>query len=217
VWDVPDDVDDRTAITLGIAGTGAYLPLESAAIQPGESVLVLGGTGTLGQLALQMARRMGAGRVVAAARGPAALARVVDSGVADAAVRLGTDDDAGALRAESGGEGFDVVLDLVYGEPFQAALKATRWGARLVTVGTLAGPTAVVPAGDMLFRTHSTVGTGQRSPEDRRRVWELLLGMAREDRLAVDSTEFPLERADEAWQAQVASPHAKVFITVAGA
>src|SRR5690606_19294877 len=41
VWDVPDDIDDRTAIALGIAGTGALVPLEQAAIRPGERVLVL--------------------------------------------------------------------------------------------------------------------------------------------------------------------------------
>ena len=60
VWDVPDDVDDALAITMGIAGTGALLPLEQARIQPGETVLILGATGTLGQLALQLARILGA-------------------------------------------------------------------------------------------------------------------------------------------------------------
>ncbi|MDB5455426.1 MAG: Alcohol dehydrogenase zinc-binding domain protein, partial [Caulobacter sp.] len=68
VWDVPDDVDDRTAITMGIAGTGILVPLEAANIQPGESVLILGATGVLGQIGLQLARSLGAGRVVAAAR-----------------------------------------------------------------------------------------------------------------------------------------------------
>ena len=61
VWDVPDDVDDRTAITLGIAATGALVPLELARIQPGEQVLILGATGTLGLLALQLARRLAPG------------------------------------------------------------------------------------------------------------------------------------------------------------
>ena len=63
VWNVPDDVDDKTAISMGIAATGAIVPLEKAQIQKGEKVLVLGATGTLGQIALQLARGMGAGKV----------------------------------------------------------------------------------------------------------------------------------------------------------
>lgn len=135
VWDVPDDVDDALAITMGIAGTGALLPLEQARIQPGETVLILGATGTLGQLALQLARILGAGRVVGAARDAAALERLRARGLADAVVALGGTDDAVALKAVAG-EGFDVVLDGVCGAPMLAALKATRWGARILTVGT---------------------------------------------------------------------------------
>jgi NADPH2:quinone reductase len=76
VWDVPDGVDDRTAIAMGIAATGALVPLEQANIKAGENVLILGATGTLGQIALQLARYLGAGRVVAAARNGTALARL---------------------------------------------------------------------------------------------------------------------------------------------
>lgn len=213
VWDVPDGVDDLTAITMGIAGTGALVPLEDARIAPGESVLVLGGTGVLGQIALQLARLLGAGRVVAAARGEAGLTRVVERGIADAGVVLGGDEDAAALRDESG-EGFDVVLDMVYGAPFLAALKATRWGARVVTIGTLAGPTALVPAGDLLFRSHTTIGTGQRAPADRRAIWERLLVLARDERIEVDAVRHPLDEVERAWAEQVASPHAKVLIDI---
>ena len=58
---------------------------------------------------------------------------------ADAVVVLGRDDDAAALKAVAG-DGFDVVLDGVCGPPLLAALKATRWGARILTIGTGAGP-----------------------------------------------------------------------------
>src|ERR1700759_1078311 len=47
VWEVPDDVDDKTAISLGIAGTGAIVPLQHASIKSGDNVLILGATGTL--------------------------------------------------------------------------------------------------------------------------------------------------------------------------
>ncbi|GGL41912.1 hypothetical protein [Nocardia jinanensis] len=61
VWDVPDDV---TAIAMGIAGTGILVPLEAARLGPGDRLLVLGGTGTLGQLGLQLGRHLGARKVL---------------------------------------------------------------------------------------------------------------------------------------------------------
>jgi NADPH2:quinone reductase len=210
VWDVPDDVDDKTAITMAIAGTGAFVPLEQAQIKDGETVLILGATGTLGQLALQLARQLGAGRVVGAARDRSALDRLLQRGIADAVVRLGQGDDVSALQAEAG-DGYDVVLDIVYGEPFVAALKATRWGARIMSIGVQAGVTATVSLGDLLFRTHTCVGTGQRSPADRRAIWQRLLDLAREHAITVDYVDYSLDQATEAWQAQLASPHAKIL------
>jgi NADPH2:quinone reductase len=217
VWDVPDAIDDATAILMGIAGTGVLLPLEVAQLRKDDALLVLGGTGALGQLALHLGRHLGAGRVVAAARDATALADVHNRGLADQVVVLGADDDADRLRAASGTNGFDVVIDLVYGKPFESALAATRWGARLVTVGTLAGATAVVPASALLYRTHTTVGTGQRPPSERRAVWHRLMEIAAACDLRIPTVVHPLEAAPVAWQAQVGSPHGKVLIDVNGA
>lgn len=213
VWDVPEGVDDRTAISMGIAATGAIVPLEQARIQPGENVLILGATGTLGQIALQLARHLGAGRVVGAARSADALQRLQSRGLADAVVRLGSNDDVTALKDAANG-GFDVVLDLVCGAPLLSALKATRWGARIMTIGTGAGRQIQLDMADLLFRTLSTIGTGQRPPADRRAIWLRLLTIARERKLSVDYLDFDLEHAAEAWAAQVAGPHAKITARV---
>ncbi|MBN9694909.1 MAG: zinc-binding dehydrogenase [Zoogloea sp.] len=215
VWDVPDGVDDRTAIAMGIAATGALVPLEQANIKAGESVLILGATGTLGQIALQLARYLGAGRVVAAARNGMALARLAERGIADATVRLGGDDDVAALKAASG-DGFDVVLDLVCGQPMLNALKATRWGARILTIGTGAGRQVNLDIADLLFRSLSCVGTGQRPPADRRAIWERLLVIAREQNIVVDYVDYSLDQAADAWAAQVDGPHAKITARIRG-
>ncbi len=214
VWDVPDDIDDRTAITMGIAGTGILVPLEAANIQPGESVLILGATGVLGQIGLQLARGLGAGRVVAAARSQAALDRLVERGLADAGVALGGENDTEALKAASGGDGFDVVLDLVFGKPFLSAVKATKWGARLITIGTGAGRVVELNIGDLLFRTLTCIGTGQRPPADREAIWRRLLAMQKDQTLTVDYVDYDFADASEAWAAQVSGPHAKITAKV---
>jgi NADPH:quinone reductase len=215
VWPVPDDIDDKTAISMGIAATGALVPLEKAQIQRGENVLIIGATGTLGQIALQLARRLGAGHVVAAARSLEALQRLQSYGPADAVVPMGGSDDAAALKAASNG-GFDVVLDGVCGAPLLAALKATRWGARIMTIGTGAGRQINLDMADLLFRTLSTIGTGQRPAADRRAIWERLLAMHRERKFSIDYVDFTFEQAAQAWAAQVAGPHAKVTARIRG-
>lgn len=215
VWNVPDWVDDKTAITMGIAATGALVPLEHANIRKGEQVLVLGATGTLGQVALQLARYLGAGRVVAAARSAESLQRLKARGIADEVVVLGGEDDVSALKAAAG-EGFDVVLDLVCGQPMLNTLKATRWGARILTIGTGAGRQVNLDIADLLFRSLSCIGTGQRPPSERREIWDRLLRISRDENIQVDYLDYTLDQAAEAWASQVAGPHAKITARIRG-
>jgi NADPH2:quinone reductase len=209
VWEVPDDVDDKTAISLGIAATGAIVPLQQANIRSGENVLILGATGTLGRIALQLARRFGAGHIVGASRSKSALAKLKQQGLADEVVALGEPDDVTALKAVSR-EGFDVVLDLVCGQPLLNALKATRWQARIMTIGTGAGRQINLDVADLLFRTLSVVGTGQRAPQDRQAIWQGLLEMNRQQKFEIEYADYSLALATEAWQAQLKGPHAKI-------
>jgi NADPH:quinone reductase len=209
VWEVPDDVDDRTAISLGIAATGAIVPLQQANIKSGENVLILGATGTLGRIALQLARRFGAGYIVGASRSSSVLGKLKQQGLADEVVVLGEADDVATLKAASK-EGFDVVLDLVCGQPLLNALKATRWQARIMTIGTGAGRQINLDMADLLFRTLSVVGTGQRSPQDRQAIWQGLLEMNRQKRFEIEYVDYPLSRVAEAWQAQQKGVHAKI-------
>jgi len=213
VWEVPDNIDDKTAIAMGIAATGALVPLENAKIQAGEKVLILGATGTLGQIALQLARYLGAGHVSAAARNQASLDKLLERGICDSIVCLGSDDDAAALK-EDAGEGYDVVLDLVCGQPMLNALKATRWGARIMTIGTGAGREVNLDMALLLFRTLSVVGTGQRPPADRENIWRRLLKIAEQENIEIDYLDFDFADADQAWQAQIDGPHAKITARV---
>lgn len=211
VWPCPAQLSDDQIIALAISGTGALLPLEEAHIGAGENVLVLGATGPVGQIALQLARLLGAGRVVAAARNAERLAALTARGWADATVQLGMGDDEAALQAAAHG-GFDVVLDVIYGPPAEAAMRATRPGARMMSIGVQAGHTVTLSLRDLVFRSHIGVGTGQRPAAERRAAFERLMAMAIGHGLVVDTIVFPFDRAAEAWAAQAGSPHAKIVI-----
>jgi NADPH:quinone reductase-like Zn-dependent oxidoreductase len=208
---VPDGLDDDLAVALGIAGLAAWLPLtRHANVANGESVLVLGATGVVGSIAIQAAKILGAGRVVAAGRNPEALEKVRDLG-ADATVQLGTSDDAEALQKEAG-DGFDVVIDPVYGEPFLAALSATAVGATLVTIGQGAGAAVGVPFRALMGRTHVGHGNTMMPAEVLRAGYEEITQHAADGRIRVETTRYRLAEAEKAWHAQADGPHVKIGI-----
>jgi NADPH2:quinone reductase len=211
VWPIPPEVDNAQAAAIGVSGTGALIALEQAAIVPGDRVLVLGATGVLGQLGLQIARDLGAGLLVAASRNPVALKRLRDRGLADDTVQIGQGDDVGALRNASQG-GWDVVLDIVFGEPGAAALKTAAKGARIMCVSRMASPTMMVDLVDLGFKTMSSVGTGIRPPLERRKAFERLMALAVRGKLSIDVTRYSLDRAPEAWGALINSPYSKIVI-----
>ena len=122
---LPDGLDDATAAGIANPAMSSWVALTSRAkFVAGESVLILGATGAAGQLAVQIAKRRGARRVVAAGRNPVALDKLKTLG-ADSVISLDQAPDAliAALRAEFDG-GIDIVLDYVWGAPAEATLKA---------------------------------------------------------------------------------------------
>ena len=116
--DVPDGADPAVAAGLGIAGLAGWLPFAwRAPLEGGENVLVLGATGSVGLVAVQTAKLLGAGRVVAAGRSAAGLERAVSAG-ADATVRLDEADDlVAAFKDAFGGDGPSYVFDPLWGAP----------------------------------------------------------------------------------------------------
>src|SRR4051812_8851841 len=145
--DVADGVDDAVAAALGNTGLAAWLALTwRGGLQAGETVLVLGATGALGGVAVQAARVLGAGRVVAADLAGTGLAALRERG-ADAVVELDTTDDLAApFREGAGGDGVDVTIDALWGEPALAAMQAAAFFARHVEIGNVAGAEIVLPA-----------------------------------------------------------------------
>jgi NADPH:quinone reductase-like Zn-dependent oxidoreductase len=212
--ELPDEVDDALAAALGSSGTTAWLALERAQLEQGETVLILGATGVLGQVALQLARLQGAGRLVAAGRNADRLGRARELG-ADAVVQL----HEGTGRVElteafkdAGGGGVDVIVDPLFGEPAAAALEAGNSGARLVNVGRVAGSESVFTPATLRNKAALGLSTHYLATEEKKRVYCALVDLALEGRLTIDHDVIPLERIGEAWRRQAASPGQKLII-----
>jgi NADPH2:quinone reductase len=135
----------------------------------GESVLILGATGVAGQLAVQIAKRLGARRVVAAGRNPDALAILPSLG-ADAVISLDQPEDAliAAFRAEYE-TGIDVVLDYLWGPPAESLLKAISQKGlgkvassrvRFTQIGSSAGTEITLPAATLRSSGLELIGSG---------------------------------------------------------
>src|ERR671925_49946 len=125
VVEVPERADPALAAGLGIAGLAGWLPFAwRAPLTGGENVLVLGATGSVGLVAVQAAKLLGAARVVAAGRSRAGLERAAQHG-ADAILQLDeTRDLVASFKDAFGGDGPGYVFDPLWAEPGAAAVLA---------------------------------------------------------------------------------------------
>jgi NADPH:quinone reductase-like Zn-dependent oxidoreductase len=215
--ELPDAVDDGLAVALGISGLAAWLPLAwRAQLRPGETVLVLGATGVVGQLAVQAARLLGAGRVVAAGRDPAMLEHAKRLG-ADATVDLGAttggEELAAAFRDAAGG-GIDLVHDPLWGPPAEAAVEALAVGGRLVQLGQSAGAEATLYSATIRGRQIGVLGyINALAPADvRREAYRTLVEHAAAGRIAVEAERLPLSQVADAWERVQRSAHRKLLL-----
>jgi NADPH2:quinone reductase len=207
--EVPEGVDDALAACFGIAGLTAWLAVEwRGGLVEGETVLVLGASGAVGQIAVQAARLLGAGRVVAAARDP----KAAEGAAADEVVAL-QGDMAAALREATGG-GAELTIDPLWGAPAAAAAEAAAFGGRIVHLGQSAGPESTLRSGVVRGKALDIRGFSlmPAPQEEKARAYGLMLEHAAAGRLAIDHATLPLERVAEAWERQAAFPHGKLVL-----
>jgi NADPH:quinone reductase-like Zn-dependent oxidoreductase len=214
-YPVPDGLDPALAVCLGVSGLAAWCGLEwRGRLAPGDTVLVLGASGIVGQIGVQAAKLLGAGRVVAAARDRVALERAGARG-ADAIVSLGEEDLSDALRSASGGDGFDVVLDPLWGAPAVAAMSATKPFGRFVNLGQSAAAETSLPSVLVRSKPLDLVGyTNYTAPEDvKAAAYERMAAHALAGEIEVEIERLRLEDVPAAWERQGTSPHVKlVFV-----
>lgn len=210
---VPAGLDAALACALGIAGLAALVALEyRAKLHPGEKVAVLGATGVVGAIAVQAARLLGAGAIVAVGRDRERLEATRELG-ATATATIGEDDLSETIRAATGG-GADVVIDTLCGAPAEAALEAMAINGRLVQLGRSAGEEMKVRSATVRGTALSIIGHANAltPPEARRRAHEWLLRHAAADELRIEAARLPLSAVAEAWARQKSSPGRKLVL-----
>ena len=202
---IGDGLDDVAAAALGVPVFTALMCLERAqragASLDGAHVLVTGATGAVGTVAVQLAKLMGAARVVAAGRSPERLERALALG-ADATVELGGGASASHLRdrfAVAAGGRLDVALDPLWGEPARAAIDALTRDGVYVSFGQAASPVAELSGIPMRNRRVALVGHSGAwaTPQERQAALERAHALGR---LTLDTEELALEEIGDAWE-----------------
>jgi NADPH2:quinone reductase len=163
-WPVPDGVSDEQALAVVLQGATAWHLLRTSAhLAEGETVVVIAGAGGVGSLAVQLARRWGAGRVIATASSPEKRALAEELG-ADVTVDPALADDdprtfTAALREANDGTPVDIVLEMTGGNVFDGSLSALAPFGRLVAYG-MAGrvPPKPIQAPALMQKSRAVIG-----------------------------------------------------------
>ncbi|MFD0736638.1 quinone oxidoreductase family protein [Planotetraspora mira] len=190
------------------------------AFQAGQSVLVLGATGNAGQMAVQIARRLGAAHIVAAGRDPQRLDLLTDLG-ATRVVSLAGDPAEAADRLGEAAADVDVVIDYTWGIPTELAVPAlltrrTERSAPLdwIQIGSTAGPDITLPSFVLRAANLRIMGSGQGSLTAAGIVAELpsLIEELSTGALTAAALPLPLSQVEHAWTAPT-EPGRRVVLT----
>src|SRR5947208_3290046 len=213
---LPAEIESDLAAALGLSAIAAWMALTwRGHLQPGEQVLVLGASGAVGQVAVQAAKLLGAGRVVAASRDEAARARAFTLG-ADAVVDLSGDDvEEISRRIIDACEGpLHLVIDPVWGLPAEAAVRSLASEGRLVNIGSAAGPGARFESAILRSRLHAILGytNNALTHEQKAEALAEILTHTAAGHCTVERETLPLARAAEAWERQAACARRKLIL-----
>ncbi|TDO58968.1 NADPH:quinone reductase-like Zn-dependent oxidoreductase [Kribbella sp. VKM Ac-2571] len=200
VLDAP--VRDAAVAAIGLSGVAGWMMLTGRArLHAGERVLVLGGGGAVGQVAIGAARVLGASQVVAVVRSDASRERALAAG-ADEVVALSTDVDE--LTARLGEPTYDVVIDSVFGVAATAASRALAPGGRLVNLGGSSSDAAVFSSAVLRSKSASILGyTNNALTKDQRRdALTAVLQHAATGEITVAYETAALADVESAWKRQ---------------
>src|SRR6202167_2198103 len=204
---IPVGLDAATAVVLATAITGLSIKT-AAGFVPGETVLVQGATGVAGRLAVKVARLLGAGRIVATGRDSGKLREVQALGADTVISTKVCDDELAQAYRDARGDGYDVVVDFLWGRPTEILLHtlipqafAFPKPTRLIQIGESAGTTLTLAASSL--RTSGVEIYGASKGLDAAtigQVYAQVVTWAQSGELTFDMETVPLSDIAAAWQ-----------------
>jgi NADPH:quinone reductase-like Zn-dependent oxidoreductase len=222
---LPDDADPVLLAAALNPGMSSWVALQRRiTFRPGQSVLILGGTGSAGQLAIQIAKHLGASEVIAAGRGAGRLAALAALG-ADHTVDLGAGPDQVAHDLSTKAAGVDVVIDYLWGEPAESAimplLKARPDRTKLlawVQIGAIAGPTISLPSAALRQANLQFLGSGQGSISAAGMIATLpsLVAEIAKGTFSIDAAAEPLSEVARVWTEPGRGSTQRIVLTPTG-
>jgi NADPH:quinone reductase-like Zn-dependent oxidoreductase len=207
---IPDGVDAVTAAAVPSSTLTTLFPLKwGAKMELGETVLVNGATGFAGRLAIQVAKLLGAGRVIGTGRDAAALQSLRALG-ADSVIDLKQPPDrlAKTFKDAAGEAGYNVILDFLWGRPTETLIKTlvpdklafARGRIRLVQTGEAAGPAIMLSADALRTSGLEIIGGGAGlTPEAISEGAALAWDWIKAGKIQAEVEAVPLKDVERAW------------------
>ena len=209
IINLPDTADPIVFAAIMNAGLGSWTALrERAHIKAGETVLILGVTGSSGQMAATAAHLLGAKRVIGVGRNKSVLDQLLAKGIINAAVALDNDEAKYQQAIEPEVANVDIVIDYLWGRPTEitmAAIQSARKDAsqrlRWVEVGQMAGATVQLSAALLRSKNIELIGSGfgPISPKDILTSLEHMVPMVMSGKLTTSVLEIPLKEIEKKW------------------
>lgn len=206
---IPDALDDITAAAIANPGMSAWAALvERAHLQPGETVLINGATGTAGRLAVQLAKHLGAGKVIAAGRNEKELKELAALG-GDVLIRLSsTDGERESVLVAAFASGIDVVVDYLWGESAKSIIIAIAKAVddahpvRFVHVGSASGEENIsLPGAALRSSAIQLMGSGVKSVSFEKLLEAIanVFGLVKKANLQIQTKVVSLSEIEEHW------------------
>lgn len=199
-WKIPNSVSDGAAAQASVAYPTAYRALMEAGFEAGKTVLVPGIGGSVGNAAYQLARALGAAKVISTTSSPAKAEKARAAGFENV-IDLSQQSMAAGVHALNGGEGVDIVIDSLGGQILADTAKCIRRYSKIISLGFAAGRDSTITLADLILHRGSIQGYGVYtcSPEEWADAWTVFSALADTGRIApLFDRSFPFSQAAEA-------------------
>lgn len=216
-WKIPDSVSDGAAAQASVAYPTAYQALMEAGFEAGKTVLVPGIGGSVGNAGYQLARALGAAKVISTAGSTTKANQAREAGF-DNVIDLSQQSMVEGVHALNGGEGVDIVIDSLGGQILADAAKCIKRYSKMICLGFAAGRDSTITLADLILYRGSIQGYGVYTctPEEWANAWTVFTQLADAGKIKpVFDRSFPFEQAPEALKyVETARPFGGVALTL---